>query len=223
MARDPQVAWQPTLFASVPNPVTIDEDFSALERIQLDGDSWVDYAPGWVRAPDTLFEEIVRTRDWGQRTRRMYDKEVIEPRLTSPWLASSGEPLEPQVVDLMRKVLSDRYQVDFDSAGFNLYRDGRDSVAWHRDRISKKIDSPIVALVGLGDRRKLLMRPYGGGPSKSFPLGDGDLLVTGGKAQRAWEHAIPKVAKAGPRISIAFRHGMDPKAYAGKKVIPVSP
>ena len=217
------MAWQPSLFAAMPTAVTVDEDFTTLERIELDDDAWVDYAPGWVGAPDALFEEIVRVRAWGQRSRRMYDKEVLEPRLTSPWHASSGEPLEPQVVDLMRKVLSDRYGVDFDSAGFNLYRDGRDSVAWHRDRISKKIDRPVVALVGLGDRRKFLMRPYGGGPSKNFPLGAGDLLVTGGNAQRTWEHSIPKVAKAGPRISIAFRHGMDPAVYAGKKVLPASP
>jgi alkylated DNA repair dioxygenase AlkB len=34
----------------------------------------------------------------------------------------------------------------------------------------------------------------------------GDLLVMGGTSQRTWEHSIPKVACAGPRISIAFRH-----------------
>jgi len=35
------------------------------------------------------------------------------------------------------------------------------------------------------------------------------LLVTGGKCQRLWQHSVPKVATAaGPRISLAFRHGM---------------
>ena len=48
-------------------------------------------------------------------------------------------------------------------------------------------------------------------------LGRGDLLVTGGKTQRTWEHSVPKVAQAGPRISLAYRHGMDPRAYAHKK------
>ncbi|MGZ6140748.1 MAG: alpha-ketoglutarate-dependent dioxygenase AlkB, partial [Myxococcaceae bacterium] len=73
---------------------------------------------------------------------------------------------------------------------------------------------PIVALVSLGEPRKLLLRPRGGGPSRSFPLGHGDLLVTGGNAQRTWEHAVPKVARAGPRISIAFRHGTSGERYA---------
>jgi alkylated DNA repair dioxygenase AlkB len=35
----------------------------------------------------------------------------------------------------------------------------------------------------------------------------GDLLATFGLTQRHWEHAILKVARAGPRISRAFRHG----------------
>jgi alkylated DNA repair dioxygenase AlkB len=38
-------------------------------------------------------------------------------------------------------------------------------------------------------------------------LGRGELLVTGGATQRAWEHSIPKAAAAGPRMSLTFRHG----------------
>jgi alkylated DNA repair dioxygenase AlkB len=95
----------------------------------------------------------------------------------------------------------------------NLYRDGRDSVAWHRDRIAKEIEDPIVVLVSLGEPRRFLVRPHGGGRSRAFRLGRGDLLVTGGRFQREWEHSVPKVAKAGPRISIAFRHGMVRKSY----------
>ena len=153
----------------------------------------------------------------------MYDREVLEPRLTSPWFLDSGEPLEPVIVEEMRRVLSARYELEFDSVGFYLYRDGQDSVAWHGDRIRKEIEKPIVVLVSIGEPRRFLLRPKGGGKSTVFKLGDGDLLVTGGMTQRAWEHSVPKVKKAGPRISLAFRHGMDPKAYEGKKVSPVSP
>jgi alkylated DNA repair dioxygenase AlkB len=52
------------------------------------------------------------------------------------------------------------------------------------------------------------------GRSLAFALGRGDLLVTGGRSQRTWEHAVPKVARAGPRISIAFRYGLDGRGYA---------
>ena len=41
-------------------------------------------------------------------------------------------------------------------------------------------------------------------------LGHGDLLVMGGACQHDWEHAVPKVRHAGPRISITYRHGERP-------------
>jgi alkylated DNA repair dioxygenase AlkB len=212
MTSSPDLSWQPSLFEAI-ETLAIDESFARAKRIELDPDSWVDHAPEWVGGSDALFQKLLDARDWGQRSRTMYDKRVVEPRLTSLWRATSEEPLEPDILERMRAVLSDRYAVEFDSVGFNLYRDGRDSVAWHGDRISKEIADPIVALVSIGEPRKFLLRPKEGGSSRSFLLGRGDLLVTGGKTQRAWDHSVPKVAKAGPRISIAFRHGLDRIVY----------
>jgi alkylated DNA repair dioxygenase AlkB len=220
MNKSHEISWQPSLFEA--HEWLIDETFSDVRRVHLDEESWIDHQPGWVHGSDSLFGEVLATRDWGQRTRRMYDQRVAEPRLTSPWSAQSGETLEPAILERMRVVLSNRYEVDFDSIGFNLYRDGKDSVAWHGDRIKKEIEEPVVALVSLGEPRRFLLRPKGGGKSTAFMLGRGDLFVTGGKTQRTWDHSVPKVAKAGPRISLAFRHGMDPKAYAGKRVEPAN-
>ena len=206
------ITFQPTLFD--PQRVSFDASFSQVRRVPLDASAWLDYAPEWVRGSDSLFAELVRTRKWGQRTRWMYEKPVIEPRLTDIWMFEPGDPLEPPVLDQMRLCLSKRYGVLFDSAGFNFYRDGQDSVAWHGDRIRKEIVDPVVALVSLGEPRKFLLRPKSGGRSRAFALGRGDLLVTGGSAQRQWQHSVPKVAHAGPRISIAFRHGMNARAYS---------
>jgi len=196
-------------------PLDFDRSFGRLERARLDETAWVDLAPGWVSGSESLFQDLVDSLSWGQRTRFLYEQRRLEPRLTASWHAGSGRPLEPALLEEMRAALSDRYGVRFDSAGFNLYRDGRDSVAWHRDKIPARIHQPIVALVSLGEPRRFLLRPRGGGRSRPFPLGHGDLLVTGGDAQRTWEHSVPKVAHAGPRISIAFRHGMDARVYDG--------
>jgi alkylated DNA repair dioxygenase AlkB len=211
------LVWQPSLLAVQETPA-VDASFASLRRIQLDEESWVDYAPAWVSGSDRLFEDILAGRDWGQRSRRMYDRRVLEPRLTAPWSADSGEPLRPPILEEIRVLLTERYARDFDSVGFNLYRDGRDSVAWHGDRIKKEIEDPIVALVSVGEPRKFLLRPKGGGRSRAYMLGRGDLFVTGGKTQRTWEHSVPKVAQAGPRISLAYRHGLDPSVYAHKRV-----
>ncbi len=202
---------QPSLFDHA--PLEFDRTFSRLERIRLDEAAWIDVAPGWVSGSDALFRTLVETLPWAQRTRFLYEQHRIEPRLTASWHAEQGKPLEPPILEEMRAALSGRYGVRFDSAGFNLYRDGRDSVAWHRDKIPQRIHQPVVALVSLGEPRRLLLRPRGGGTSRPYPLGHGDLLVTGGETQRTWEHAVLKVAHAGPRISIAFRHGMDARVY----------
>jgi alkylated DNA repair dioxygenase AlkB len=221
MQPSPDLVWQPSLLA-LGEVVEVDRSFSALRRVKLDDEAWVDHCPGWIAGADRLFEEILAGRDWGQRSRKMYDQKVREPRLTSSWSAGTGEPLAPPVLEDIRAVLSDRYSRVFDSVGFNLYRDGRDSVAWHGDHIRKDIEDPIVALISLGEQRKFLLRPKGGGGSRAFTLGRGDLLVTGGTTQRTWDHSVPKVARAGPRISLAYRHDMDAAAYARKKSEPPS-
>ena len=63
----------------------------------------------------------------------------------------------------------------------------------------------MVAVVSLGGPRRFLMRPRGGGRCLSFTLASGDLLVMGGACQQSWEHSVPKVAHAPPRMSGTFR------------------
>ena len=104
----------------------------------------------------------------------------------------------------------ERYAEPFDSIGFNLYRDGDDSVAWHGDRHRHVVTNPVIAIVSTGAPRPLRLRRRrdqgGGGPSRSWSLGNGDLFVMGGACQHDWEHAVPKVRSVtGPRLSITFR------------------
>lgn len=214
MTTSPGIMWQPSLFG-VGETLEVDRSFSRLIRIELEPGSWVDHASGWVSGADLLFEQVQAGRGWEQRSRQMYDQQVQEPRLTAPWNLRSGESLEPPVLEEIRLVLSERYDREFDSVGFNLYRDGQDSVAWHGDRLPKEIEEPIVALLSLGEPRRFLLRPKGGRASRVFLLGHGDLLVTGGRTQRDWEHSVPKVAEAGPRISLAYRHDLNVSAAEG--------
>jgi alkylated DNA repair dioxygenase AlkB len=201
------IAWQPSLWAN--QSTVVDESFSGLERIDLDRDSWADHCPGWMAGSDQAFEELLRDVAWGQRRRWMYERQVDEPRLTSWQKVDEQTVVGCEWLEEARAALSTHYDVRFDSVGFNLYRDGADSVAWHRDRIPAEIVDPLVALVSLGEPRKFLLRPKGGGKSRPFALGRGDLLVTGGATQRRFEHSVPKVKVAGARMSIAFRHGVD--------------
>jgi alkylated DNA repair dioxygenase AlkB len=201
------VAWQPSLWAN--QSTVVDQSFCGLERIELDRDSWVDHCPGWMAGSDQAFEELLRDVAWSQRRRWMYERQVDEPRLTSWQKIDERTVVGYEWLEDARASLSAHYDIGFDSVGFNLYRDGADSVAWHRDRIPPEIVDPLVALVSLGEPRKFLLRPKGGGKSRPFKLGRGDLLVTGGQTQRRFEHSVPKVKAAGARMSIVFRHGVD--------------
>ena len=105
----------------------------------------------------------------------------------------------------MRSALSERYREEFTRVSAAYYRDGRDSVAWHGDTIARKLPNALVATLSLGGPRRFLLRPSGGGRSIALSLGLGDLLVMGGSSQRTWQHAVPKVKSAEPRISVMFR------------------
>jgi hypothetical protein len=78
-------------------------------------------------------------------------------------------------------------------------------VAWRRDRELRHLDRTLVAIVTLGGPRAFLVRPYGGGRSRDFRPGSGDLLVMGGRCQADWEHSVPKVRTAAPRMSVSLR------------------
>jgi alkylated DNA repair dioxygenase AlkB len=137
----------------------------------------------------------------------MYDNVVDVPRLLRFY--GEGEPLPHPSLEEARDALSRHYADElgepFVTAGLCLYRDGHDSVAWHGDRIGRRHPDTVVAILSLGAHRRFLLRPDGGGPSVSYDLASGDLLVMGGTCQRTWEHCVPKRAHAGPRISVMFR------------------
>lgn len=176
------------------------------ERTRLDRRCWLDRLTPWLAGSQSLFEELRDSLRWQHGTRPMYDRIVDVPRL----IASIDAGTEP-LIEEMRTALGERYSTQFDSTMASLYRDGRDSVAWHADRIGQTEKNPLVVILSLGAPRDLLLRPMGGGPSTPVTLHSGDLVVMGGATQHRWEHCIPKRAQAGPRMSITFRHNPEPR------------
>jgi alkylated DNA repair dioxygenase AlkB len=134
---------------------------------------------------------------------------VDVPRLLS-WYGKD-EPLPDPAIGAAMRALDAHYRPQFDdelcTVGMCLYRDGRDSVAWHGDTSGRRVKETIVAILSLGNPRALMLRPRNGdGATLRHLVGHGDLLVMGGSCQRTWEHCVPKSAKVkGPRISIQFR------------------
>ncbi len=175
-----------------------------VERIQLDAASWVDVARGWLDGADQTCADLLDSISWRRGRRWMYDREVDDPRLMH-WARSRDDDPHPVLGDV-RSHLEAHYDVRFGRVGLNCYRDGRDSVAFHRDRELRHLDATLVAIVTFGAQRPFLVRPLGGGRSIDLSPASGDLLVMGGACQRDFEHAVPKRTRpTGPRISASYR------------------
>jgi len=183
----------------------------AIRRTGLTGGAWIDVRPGWLTGADEMFSRLARNVPWHGERRQMYDRQVDVPRLLSFY--DENDQLPDPVLTQARSALSAHYARElgepFRTAGLCLYRDGRDSVAWHGDTIGRgSTQDTMVAIISVGAPRALLLRPRGGGTGQSIRqvLGHGDLVVMCGSCQRTWEHSIPKTTTpVGPRISIQFR------------------
>jgi alkylated DNA repair dioxygenase AlkB len=199
-------AFQASLFGAESEAGLAALDGSA--RLTLAHGAWLDVVPGWLRGADAIFERLAAVVPWRAERRWMYDQVVDVPRMLSQYGADDELP-DPALAEA-RGVLDAHYRAELgeplSTVGLCLYRDGRDSVAWHGDTSGRRVRETIVAIVSLGNPRALMLRPRGGGQSLRYLVGHGDLLVMGGTCQRTWQHAVPKTAKpAGPRISVQFR------------------
>ena len=203
------LAHQPSMLDLAEEP-SLGRLTGRVRRTPLTRGAWVDHLPGWVDGSEAILETLLGDIGWRAERREMYEREVDVPRLLR-WY-DAGEDLPHPLLTAAREQLSAYYAAElgepFVTTGMCLYRDGRDSVAWHGDTTGRSSsEDTLVAIVSFGSPRALGLRPRGGGAeSLRFPLGHGDLIVMGGSCQRTWEHAVPKTARAvGPRVSVQFR------------------
>jgi alkylated DNA repair dioxygenase AlkB len=182
-----------------------------VERIHLTDGAWLDLRRTWISGADDLFARLMAAVPWHAERRMMYERVVDVPRLLCFY--GEGQELPDPLLTTARTALDHHYAPElgepFTTAGLCLYRDGRDSVAWHGDTTGRSAtQDTMVAILSLGTPRVLALRPRASGhaPTLRYQLGYGDLLVMGGTCQRTWEHAVPKSTRPlGPRISVQFR------------------
>lgn len=179
---------------------TIDPGLRGLRRYELGRGAWVDHLPRWVVGQQQLFDALAAGLDWRSSQRPMYERIVDVPRLLARVPDGAGHP----VVGLLSSTLTAHYRRPLRGLSAAWYRDGRDSVAPHGDRVAHREDA-LVCTVSLGQPRLFQLRPVGGGPGLDLHLGWGDLVVMGGTTQQTWLHGIPKASSAGPRIALMLR------------------
>ena len=181
--------------------------FQADARVVLDDSSGsIVYYPAALTAEQSsrAFEQLFNSIPWRSERRMMYEREVDVPRLVAS--TRIDDELAVPLVEML-PIVEGLTGAHFTSIGLNLYRDGRDSVAPHNDRLPELVAGEPIALVSLGAMRRMTIR------SKSLPrrvldldLEPGSLLLMSYQTQHIYDHGIPKTrGEVGPRISVAFR------------------
>ena len=186
-------------------PFGAEDDIAIID----DATGSIRYTPGYVDPAEAQawMEVLYREIPWQARRRTMYERDVAVPRLTAH--LDRDDPALPPFLGALGRRLDRDCGVAFDRLGFNLYRDGDDSVAPHNDRLAELAEGAPVALVSLGATRTMAIttksRPV---RTLRLPLEAGSLLVMDWRSQHHYDHAIPKDRYAdGARISVAFRRG----------------
>ena len=194
----------------MPQLTLFDSTFDPAESVLADDDRGrITYVPRFIDAQtaDAWFEELREGVEWRSASRIMYEREVDVPRLVASFRFDPPAAATPACLFDARQRVADHLDVPFNSVGLNLYRDGRDSVAPHNDRLKEICEGAPIALLSLGATRRMTVRAKEPPPRVLHAeLEAGSLFVMDYATQLHYTHAIPKTAQpVGERISLAFR------------------
>lgn len=166
---------------------------------------------------DKFFEKLKNQIEWKQEPIKIFGKTIKQPRLTALYgntekpYGYSGIIMQPLVwIDFLLEIkhrVEEKSETCYTHVLLNYYRDGKDSMGWHRDNEAVLGPNPTIASVSFGDTREFQIRHYAEKKLKlKLPLDHGSLVIMGGSSQHHWEHQIPKTAKSlRPRINLTFR------------------
>lgn len=166
---------------------------------------------------DRIYKTLLEETPWKQEPITIHGQTHMMPRMVA-WYGKRRAnkpptPLTPTLAAIKEKVEATS-GVEFTSVLLNLYRDGKDSVAWHRDHDREFGRNPVIGSVSFGETRPFQIRhKFREDIDKiEIPLNHGSFLLMGGAMQHYWEHRIPRTAKdLKPRINLTFRTVQDPK------------
>jgi alkylated DNA repair dioxygenase AlkB len=165
---------------------------------------------------DVFFKELNENAAWRREKIKLYGKRISIPRLTA-WYGDQGksykysgitvspEPWTPALLDIKRAIEAIS-GIQFNSVLLNMYRTGRDSVAWHSDDEPELGREPVIGSVSLGQTRVFQFKHKISGLREEIILRHGSYLLMRGTTQHHWLHQIPKQTTAcDSRINLTFR------------------
>ncbi len=183
-----------------------------------------EYHPAFldVAEADAALERLWGELEWSQTEITLFGRRVLQPRLVA-WYGDpgasytySGLTLDPLAWHPLLTRLRARLEAftgrRFNSVLANAYRDGADSMGWHRDDEPELGPEPYIASLSLGGERRFLLRPLAlengkRARSRGMALAHGSLLIMKGRSQKDFQHALPKTRRpCGLRINLTYRN-----------------
>ncbi|MGH1461508.1 MAG: alpha-ketoglutarate-dependent dioxygenase AlkB family protein [Neptuniibacter sp.] len=166
---------------------------------------------------EALLEQLIAEVNWRQDEIFIFGRWTKIPRLqnfmgdkntlyTYSGLQMNASDWHPQILNIKSNIEA-RTGQSFNAALLNQYRDGNDSMGWHRDNEPELGSDPIVASVSLGAARRFIFREIQDKSNKSeILLTSGSLLWMGPGTQLKWQHSVPKTKRCHTaRVNITFR------------------
>ncbi|WP_226804924.1 alpha-ketoglutarate-dependent dioxygenase AlkB family protein [Agriterribacter humi] len=166
---------------------------------------------------EQLWEALQKNIHWKQEPVVIMSKKVMQPRLTA-WYGDEGKsyrytgitmhphPWTKELLLIKERIEELSGQV-FNTALLNCYRNGNDSIGWHRDNEKSLGINPVIGSVSFGAARYFHFRHYQQKHIKEkILLTPGSFLLMKGETQHKWFHSIQKEPHiTGGRINITFR------------------
>jgi hypothetical protein len=137
----------------------------------------------------------------------------LQPRLTASYgdpgviyrysgTENKALPWTPCLLEIKHKI--EAVQGNYNYCLLNRYRSGSDSMGWHADDEPEM--GPVIGSLSLGATRKFRIRHNRTKETKTFPAGNGTLIIMAGAMQQFWKHEVPKTKEnVGERINLTFR------------------
>jgi len=185
--------------------------------LPADGEIYLVHALFDPTESKAMLDHLTATIPWKQEPVKIMGREIMQPRLTA-WYGDPGKcysytGITMQPLTWTKELLHIKQAVEkvsgeqFNSALLNLYRDGADSVGWHRDNEKSLGINPVIASVSFGEPREFALKHYKDKKLRiKILLTSGSLLLMRGETQHKWLHSIQKdLTIIRPRINITFR------------------
>ena len=185
----------------------------------LPADGEVYFYPDFFDAVESaaLFAALQQTIKWKQEPIIIMGRQLMQPRLTALYgdadktyrysgLTMTPNAWTPELLHIKNSI-EKISPIIFSTCLLNYYRDGNDSMGWHRDNEKELGINPVIGSVSFGAPRAFAMKHLSNKTfNKKLLLTPGSFLLMAGSTQHHWYHSIPKTKRvAGGRINLTFR------------------